>query len=352
MTAQAAVTTSYTYDALGRIQRVDYGNGSVVVYTYDAAGNRTAVTYGGGANGPPIANPDSVNTNARTALTFDPRANDSDPDGDALTITALGTPGNGTATTNSGQSVTYTPSSAFPPTGSATATDSFSYTIDDGHGHPQSATVSVVVTNRAPSAANDSVSTNFATAKTFNPRGNDVDPEQDALRITAPTTTPVATAQNGTVAANGAGTKLTYTPDPAFTGTDTFSYTITDDHAHSVTATVTMTVTPQNQPPVANADVGAYNRFTANGEFVQPVITLNPTLNDTDPDGDALTVTAVTQGASGAVAFTASSVTYTYPSSVHSLTASDSFTYTVSDSHGHSATAAVSISITVTPQGT
>ena len=36
-----AGTTSYQYDALGRVIEVDYPDGSVVQYTYDAAGNRT-----------------------------------------------------------------------------------------------------------------------------------------------------------------------------------------------------------------------------------------------------------------------------------------------------------------------
>lgn len=32
----------YTYDTLGRLSKVTYGNGVIVTYTYDAAGNRTA----------------------------------------------------------------------------------------------------------------------------------------------------------------------------------------------------------------------------------------------------------------------------------------------------------------------
>jgi YD repeat-containing protein len=37
------VSESYTYDALGRVQKVTYSNGATVAYTYDAAGNRKAV---------------------------------------------------------------------------------------------------------------------------------------------------------------------------------------------------------------------------------------------------------------------------------------------------------------------
>ncbi len=38
----AAQTITYTYDALGRVVTVNYGNGVTVTYTYDKAGNRTA----------------------------------------------------------------------------------------------------------------------------------------------------------------------------------------------------------------------------------------------------------------------------------------------------------------------
>ena len=39
-----AGTTTYRYDALGRVIEVDYPDGSIVIYTYDKAGNRTATT--------------------------------------------------------------------------------------------------------------------------------------------------------------------------------------------------------------------------------------------------------------------------------------------------------------------
>jgi YD repeat-containing protein len=40
----AAVTVTYTCDALGRVTKATYTNGTVIAYTYDAAGNRTAQT--------------------------------------------------------------------------------------------------------------------------------------------------------------------------------------------------------------------------------------------------------------------------------------------------------------------
>src|SRR5882672_8302511 len=143
-TAAIADDVAYTYDALGRLQRVDYANGSSTVYNYDAAGNRTSVSYGG-QNAAPAAVNDSVSTNAKAALTFDPRLNDTDPDNDPLTVTQTGTPtapGHGTVAINSGQTITYTPNATFP-VGAATGTDNFSYSISDGQGHSATASVTV-----------------------------------------------------------------------------------------------------------------------------------------------------------------------------------------------------------------
>ena len=84
-----------------------------------------------------------------TAVTFDPRSNDSDSDGNALTITAVGSPSHGTVVNNSGTSVTYTPTTDYY------GSDSFTYTISDGHGGTATATVAVTVNhvNQPPVAA-------------------------------------------------------------------------------------------------------------------------------------------------------------------------------------------------------
>ena len=47
----SAGTTSYKYDALGRVTEVDYPDGSIVTYTYDSAGNRTQTTRTAGTTG-------------------------------------------------------------------------------------------------------------------------------------------------------------------------------------------------------------------------------------------------------------------------------------------------------------
>ena len=64
--------------------------------------------------------------------------------------------------------------------------------------------------------------------------------------------------------------------------------------------------------------------------------------NDSDADGDTLTIASVTQGSNGTVAITSGGVTYTHDGS--GITA-DSFTYAASDGNGGTATGTVSITI-------
>jgi hypothetical protein len=101
---------------------------------------------GTGASHAPIAANDTFSVAQNSAQTsFDPRANDSDPDSDALTISDVGTPSHGTAViTGSGAGVAYTPATGF------SGTDSFTYTISDGHCGSATATVSVAVTAPPP----------------------------------------------------------------------------------------------------------------------------------------------------------------------------------------------------------
>jgi hypothetical protein len=98
----------------------------------------------------------------------------------------------------------------------------------------------------------------------------------------------------------------------------------------------TVTVNIQNRSPVANDD-----QVTATAG--KPV-TINPLTNDSDPDGDPLTITAYTQGRIGSVSKNSSGrLVYSAPSGVHGT---DRFTYTISDGHGHTATAAITVAVT------
>jgi len=94
----------------------------------------------GGLNNAPTAVDDTVNTNPDVALIIDILSNDSDPDGDSLTVQSVTQPPNGSVMINPGATrVTYTPASNF------TGTDSFSYIVTDREGGTDTATVTVSV---------------------------------------------------------------------------------------------------------------------------------------------------------------------------------------------------------------
>jgi hypothetical protein len=105
-----------------------------------AGGNSAPATKVIDANLLPLAVNDTrqvlMNTPSRLAVL----ANDSDPDGDLLTITAVGTPGNGEVQIiENGQALRYTPRAGYQ------GPDSFTYTISDGRGGTATATVTVTV---------------------------------------------------------------------------------------------------------------------------------------------------------------------------------------------------------------
>ncbi len=93
------------------------------------AGAPVTVTVLPGTNRPPVAVADAVNVTPGVATELDLLANDYDPDGDAISIAAVGNPPNGTVEIiNNGQAVRYTPNTGF------TGADIFAYLIADEHG--------------------------------------------------------------------------------------------------------------------------------------------------------------------------------------------------------------------------
>ncbi len=184
-------------------------------------------------NRAPDAVDDSATTIRNTPVTINVVANDTDPDGDPLSVTAVSDPPNGTATNNNNGTVTYQPDNGF------IGSDSFTYTISDGRGGSDTATVRVTVNpppNRPPDAVDDSATTCKNRPKRINVLANDRDPDGDPLTVGA-----VSQPANGTATNNGDGT-VTYNPRRGFTGTDSFTYTISDGRGGSDTARVTVTV--------------------------------------------------------------------------------------------------------------
>jgi YD repeat-containing protein len=279
-------------------------------------------------NDAPDAINDSTSTNEDTAKTYDPRSNDLDPDGDALTIIGNTNGSKGSvAIINNGAQIRYTPNA------NVNGSDSFTYTISDGV-LTDTATVTITITavNDAPNAVNDSVSTNEDTAITISPLANDTDLEGTPLTITAKTNSSKASV----TIVNG-GTQINYSPNANVNGSDSFTYTISDG-ALTDTATVSVTINAVNDPPSAvndtysNVDKTVWTTFSV----------LN---NDTDPEGDALTITAASAVNGGAVQIISSGTQLRYICSSCS-TSEDFVSYTISDGNGGTSSATVSIFLT------
>ncbi|MEW8192194.1 MAG: retention module-containing protein, partial [Candidatus Thiodiazotropha sp.] len=164
-------------------------------------------------NDPPEADNDMVVTQESTPVNIFVLGNDSDPEGDNLLVTSNTSPSNGTLITNSNGSYQYTPNAGF------TGTDSFTYTVSDGNGGFDTATVMITVAdiNTGPNAISDNASTSENTPITIDVLTNDSDPEGDVLSITS-----VTQGTNGSVTIDPVTGNPVYTPAPAFTGTDTF----------------------------------------------------------------------------------------------------------------------------------
>jgi len=201
-------------------------------------------------NTPPVAVNDSLTTDQDVSVTFAGTmllSNDSDADGDTLSISAIdSTSANGAAVIdNGGGNYTYSPLAGF------SGTDTFGYTVTDGNGGFSSATVTMMVvgtTNTPPVANNDSVTTDQDVPVTLMAStllANDSDADGDALSILSIDTT---SSNGGSITDNGDAT-FTYTPAAGFSGTDSFTYSITDANGGTDNATVTVTVNSGMTPP-------------------------------------------------------------------------------------------------------
>lgn len=131
-----------------------------------------------------------------------------------------------------------------------TGLDAFDYTIVAENGETDTAMVEVRVLPRnpeAPTANDDTATTEENTATGIDVLANDNDPDDDPLQVSS-----ASDPENGTVELFYDGfenrtTALIYTPDEGFTGTDTFTYDMTDSDGFNEgdggdTATVTVTV--------------------------------------------------------------------------------------------------------------
>jgi hypothetical protein len=237
-------------------------------------------------NTAPMAVADVLNATEDTAVTFaagDLLGNDTDADGDALTITSVTAVSGGSVVLNADGTVTFTPASNFH--GAA----SFSYVASDAHfGTSNTATVTVQV-----ASVNDAGPAGAATA-VLAAGTEDIpytvtagqllegftDVDGDALSVED------LTASNGTVVVNEDGS-YTITPAANFNGAVTLSYTVTDGQGGSIAATQGYNLAAVNDAPTGSASAV----LAAGTEDTAYTVTAAQLLEGfTDVEGDTLSV--------------------------------------------------------------
>nr|WP_134646577.1 tandem-95 repeat protein [Vibrio diabolicus] len=223
-------------------------------------------------NDAPIATNDAIQTDEDSQVVIDVLANDSDIEGDDLSITSASvSEKQGIVEIVDGKLV-FTPAENF--NGNAT----ISYTISDGELEDE-AQVSVTVNsvNDAPIALNDATITEEDTSVTIDVLPNDTDIDGDALSIESAS---VPSDQGQVEIIDG---KLVFTPTENFNGDAEITYTVTDGSLTDQ-ATVTVTVNAVNDTPVVEGNIADQ---TLAEDFTPYTIDLNTAFSDVDnADGE------------------------------------------------------------------
>ena len=266
-------------------------------FTYkanDGLADSNVVTVGltvNAVNDAPVAGNDAFAGNEDATLVVSAPgllANDADSvEGSALTAVLVTGPDHGTLTLNSDGSFSYAPAANF------SGSDTFTYRASDGGATSAIATATLIIAAMpdAPVAQNDSyTTTEDTTLVTFGPSVLANDSDVDGQPLTAIL---VSGPSNGTLTLNANG-GFSYTPDVSFSGLDSFTYKANDGFGDSNVATVSITVNAVNDIPVAG------NNTYSTNEDVTLVVNVPGVLgNDSDGDGNPLSVIVVSGPAHG-----------------------------------------------------
>ena len=254
---------NYEFDPDGKFEDLAEGESTTTSVPYQVAdGNggtdtATLTVTVNGVNDAPVANDDTVSATEDTPTTYGPAdlvdPNDTDVDGDSLNITAVNNATNGTIMLNGDGTVNFTPASDF--NGMA----SFDYTISDGNGGSDTATVTVNVgaVNDAPDAADDTDMTDEDTAISRDAANgvipNDTDVDGDSLNVTE-VADATGNVGNATTGDNGGSFNITtngsyeFDPDGDFddladgeSETTSVTYNVSDDSGGTDTSTLVAT---------------------------------------------------------------------------------------------------------------
>jgi len=317
--------------------------------------------------------PTTLNDNATmvedTTAVIDVLGNDSDADNNPLTVTSAGS-ADGSVTINSDGTLTFDPVDDFA------GTTTITYTVSDGLGGTDTATVNVTVTNvndapvatPTPATVAEDVDGDDLTVDTASsPNGTVVinsdgsvefTPESDFTGTTTITytitdgnggtatldnatdvegddvTLESATSPNGDVVINSDGT-VEFTPASDFTGTTTITYTVTDGNGGTSTGTSTVTVFPVNDVPVLTPTPATVAEDTP--------VTIRPLDNATDAEGDDVTLETASSPDGDVVINSDGTVEFTPASD---FTGTTTITYTVTDGNGGTSTGTSTVTVT------
>ena len=296
-----------------------------------------------------------------------PNVEDSDPDGDPITVVAVNGEAefqNGSVQLASGAlltiaadgTFTYDPAGKFETlSASDTTTDSFNYTISDGIDGYSTATafVSIQGLNDAPVPGNERIRTDEDTVLTINVSDlleNDVDVDvNDTLRIVG-----IETDQTLGDAYMPDGDTIIYDPTVGLQWAlqnagagDSLRYIVEDSAGARAKATIVFEVIGRNDTPIANADQYSTTEDAPIEIFISDILS-----NDEDPDiwAQISFVSLDDTQTQGTVSYQGgTSFTYTPTGSIAGLgagmSATDTVLYTITDQYGAQSTNAVLIDV-------
>ena len=296
------------------------------------------------SNQPPVARNDDTRVRVGVVRSVDVRGNDSDPESGPLTLVSVSSPDPVSATVSLSDNKINVEGKV--------ATDAaieVSYIVRDDLGATATAVLFVDVIgdsspNRSPVALPDVARAVVGNAVVIPVLANDGDPDGDVLSVVSVEAVPDAVTRVSADRRSVIFEQLGQLP-----GTVRFSYTVTDDRGAKATSTVALgmfSVPVLNRPPVAAPD--AYSVVAGSGDTVFDVLA-----NDSDPDGDRVTLRSVTASSDVNAVVAGSRVRFTAPSSVTSAAtnAPVSFQYSIDDGRGGSGTGNVSVTVRASKAG-
>jgi hypothetical protein len=281
---------------------------------------------------PPIARNDEYRTPTGTllevSLSEGVLANDTSVEGGALTVRVDVGPQHGTLELSTDGSLSYTPTAGF------SGTDIFTYIANDGAADSLATEVTLIV-NDPPTTAPDEYQVDQGGVLT-------VPVETGVLSNDSDAAGEVLTAElfsgpsSGELVLNSDGS-LTYTPEPDFLGSDSFTYRAVDPFGATTPATVTINVVGL-APVVKGESYTGLEDETLTVDAAAGVLA-----NDVDPQGDAMTAVLTRDVREGSLTLNPDG-SFTYAPN-KDFVGQDSFRYRATDGQHESASTLVQITI-------